>query len=285
MWKRKDLKKKAKKNFLKNYWAAVGICFILAFIGIEYSDSVSLIHKTSDNVDNYTIVTNIGNENTESQEELNGDIDKIKIVVSDGFESVTSSFSWVFKMFAGGYFILGAIVMLLFIFFAAYPISVGAKRFFVKNQDTKAGVLEIFNIFRGKEYINVVFVMFCKYVFNLFWTLLLIVPGIIKYYQLRMVPYILSENPDIKRKRAFEISKTMMKGQKWKSFVLDLSFFLWYLLSSFTCGLLGIFFVNPYNAGTLAELYTVLKNKAIEENNIKKGELAIAPFKEEEVEA
>ena len=46
MWKRKDLKTKAKKNLKKNYWAAIGVCFILAFIGIEYSDSVSLIPKS-----------------------------------------------------------------------------------------------------------------------------------------------------------------------------------------------------------------------------------------------
>ena len=46
-------------------------------------------------------------------------------------------------------------------------------------------------------------------------TLLLIIGGIIKTYEYRMIPYILSENPDISRTRAFEISKQMMKGNKW----------------------------------------------------------------------
>ena len=74
-----------------------------------------------------------------------------------------------------------------------------------------------------------------------------------------MIPYILAENPKIKRKEAFEISKKMMKGNKWKTFILDISFFGWYFLSILTFGILGILYVNPYNAATIAELYIELK--------------------------
>lgn len=76
-----------------------------------------------------------------------------------------------------------------------------------------------------------------------------------------MIPYVLAENPKINRKEAFRISKEMMKGSKWKAFILDLSFLGWDLLSVLTYGLLSILFVNPYNAATNAELYYVLKNK------------------------
>ena len=70
-----------------------------------------------------------------------------------------------------------------------------------------------------------------------------------------MIPYILAENPRIKRKEAFYISKNMMKGNKWKTFILDMSFLGWNLLSVFTMGLLGILYVNPYYAATITELY------------------------------
>lgn len=53
---KKRVKKQAKSDLRKNYWAAIGICFILAFLGIQYADSVGIIHQTSDNVDNYTII-------------------------------------------------------------------------------------------------------------------------------------------------------------------------------------------------------------------------------------
>lgn len=74
-----------------------------------------------------------------------------------------------------------------------------------------------------------------------------------------MIPYLLAENPSIKRKEAFQLSKQMMKGNKWKTFILDISFFGWYLLSVLTFGLLSILYVNPYNAATNAELYAELK--------------------------
>ena len=76
-----------------------------------------------------------------------------------------------------------------------------------------------------------------------------------------MIPYILAENPKIQRKKAFKLSKKMMKGNKWKTFILDLSFLGWELLSIFTFGLLNIFYINPYKVATTVELYEVLKKQ------------------------
>ena len=80
-----------------------------------------------------------------------------------------------------------------------------------------------------------------------------------------MIPYILAENPKIKKKEAFKLSKEMMKKNKWKAFLLDASFILWNILSFFTFGLLNILYVNMYISATTAELYVVLRNKAIDE--------------------
>ena len=81
-----------------------------------------------------------------------------------------------------------------------------------------------------------------------------------------MIPYILAENPKIKRKEAFKLSKEMMRGNKWKTFLLDVSFIGWSFVSILTFGLLNILYVNPYKTATMTELYVVLKKKAIEEN-------------------
>ena len=83
--------------------------------------------------------------------------------------------------------------------------------------------------------------MLVKEISIFLWSILLIVPGIIKSYEYYMIPYIIADNPNIKRKRAFEISKQMMKGQKWKTFIFELSFILWNILSSLTFGIVGIF--------------------------------------------
>ena len=80
-----------------------------------------------------------------------------------------------------------------------------------------------------------------------------------------MAGYIMTENPEISAKEAMKISKQMMKGNKWKTFILDMSFFIWNLLSVLTFGILGMLYVNPYNAATIAELYMTLRELAIEE--------------------
>ena len=59
----------------------------------------------------------------------------------------------------------------------------------------------------------------------------------------------------------------MMKGNKWKTFILDLSFLGWELLSIFTLGLLNIFYINPYKVATTVELYEILKKQIISQKS------------------
>lgn len=100
--------------------------------------------------------------------------------------------------------------------------------------------------------------MFITDVFIFLWTLLLIIPGIIKTYAYAMVPYILSEEPELNYRDAIDRSIEMTNGHKWRMFVLDLSFIGWYLLGAMLC-FVGTFFVHPYYYATQAELYLTLK--------------------------
>ena len=114
--------------------------------------------------------------------------------------------------------------------------------------------------------------MFLRNLFTFLWSLLFIIPGIIKFYEYRMIPYILAENPTLSYKEAFELSKKMMYGQKWKTFVLDLSFIGWYILSLLTFGLLIIFWIAPYMRATNVELYVCLKNNLISNGDVLNNE-------------
>ena len=58
-------------------------------------------------------------------------------------------------------------------------------------------------------------------------------------------------------------SKEMMKGHRWNTFVLNLSFLGWKLLGVLTLGILDIFYTNPYVDATDAELYLALKKQRI----------------------
>ena len=98
------------------------------------------------------------------------------------------------------------------------------------------------------------------------WSLLFIIPGIIKAYEYRMVPYILAEHPEMSYSEVLEASSRMMDGQKMNAFILDLSFIGWEILSSITAGIVGIFWVNPYYYSTDAELYLELSEGNVSNN-------------------
>ncbi len=82
--------------------------------------------------------------------------------------------------------------------------------------------------------------------FIFLWTLLLIVPGIIKSYSYGMGYFIQQEQDNKNWKFCLEKSKSLMNGKKGQLFALDLSFIGWYFLGLLAFGV-GIFFVLPYH--------------------------------------
>lgn len=103
--------------------------------------------------------------------------------------------------------------------FVGLPILVGVARFFVHNH---FGVTDIRTVFSGfqRNYGNTLGGMFVTYLFIGLWTLLLVVPGIIKALEYCMVPFILSDNPTMPGSRARQISSMMTNGEKGSIFVL-----------------------------------------------------------------
>lgn len=98
--------------------------------------------------------------------------------------------------------------------------------------------------------------------------------AIIKSYAYCMTPFILLEHPEIDARQALKESIRMTDGHKWDLFVLDLSFIGWDLLDSLTCGLLGIFYLNPYKGVTFAGYYTEYEKKTIGSGSGKYGDPA-----------
>lgn len=142
--------------------------------------------------------------------------------------------------------------------FLCNPLKVGASRFFLCNSRECASLHELGYAFSGR-YGKVVTTVFLTNLFTFLWSLLLVIPGIVKGYAYMMVPYILADDSDMDPMEAIHLSEQMMQGQKFDAFVLDLSFVGWHILSSFTLGILEIFYVSPYVEATRAELYRKLK--------------------------
>lgn len=123
-------------------------------------------------------------------------------------------------------------------------------------------VSELFACFR--IYKPTVLTMLLRGVYTFLWSLLFLIPGIVKSYAYSMVPYIIYENPNLTANQAIKMSKKMTDGYKFELFVLNLSFFGWVFLSAITGGLVGIFYANPYMGLTHAGTYDDLKWKAIQ---------------------
>ncbi len=155
--------------------------------------------------------------------------------------------------------ILGLIFTLLNVF-VLNPLKIGGYSFFKKNNQEKAELGELISAFKN-NYANSIVTTLLTDVFVGLWALLFIVPGIVKSYSYAMVPFLLAENPDLQPMDAIHKSSEMMNGYKWQTFVLDLSFLGWGILSLCTLGLLSIFYVNPYFYQTRAELYELLKSQ------------------------
>ena len=152
------------------------------------------------------------------------------------------------------------ILMVLFIgftllkIFLGNPLLVGCSRFFLENSDRKARFGLVGTVFQSGNYLNVVLTMFLRKLFTVLWSLLLLIPGLVKSYSYSMIPYILAENPSISRRRAFEISRKMMDGQKLNAFFLDLSFIGWIILSTLTCGGFGYILCGALPAGNMGRV-------------------------------
>lgn len=277
MWIRSELKERGKISFKRFYWKSVLVCFICLLLSGGIGSGVS--NRISDT---YTSTINNNYEDDYTDWEYYDEDEYVDEYYYDDeidqeFNNVLESFE---SIFMGGFFVLfiGIIIVAALIGFViklliVYPIEIGKNNFFMGIREEEKTLDSLIFVYKSGQLKNTIITMFMKGLFQTLWTLLFIIPGIIKAYEYRMIPYILSENPEISRKRAFEISKQMMKGNKWNTFVLDLSFLGWQILSGLTIGILGIFYVNPYVQGTNAELYAYLREDALKNGYVSSDEL------------
>lgn len=99
--------------------------------------------------------------------------------------------------------------------------------------------------------------------FVVLWSLLLIIPGLIKTYAYAMAPFILAENPNMTAREALRASEELMDGHKAELLFLELSFIGWSLLNVLTLGI-GSFWLVPYMNAAKAAFYRNLSYVTVE---------------------
>ncbi|MDE7270513.1 MAG: DUF975 family protein [Acetatifactor sp.] len=280
---RPELKRRAKKSLRHNYWKCIVVALLL-FLILPYNntqnnrtnsyDSYSYNNRTSQIISTYTY-TSLGAHPQ-------------KYVYAALMKGMGFLLYYANSPAMEDNIILMLIIFSVLIYLLIIPLlQVGCYNFFLENAKSgNAGIRQVFRPFKN-NFRTAALTMFLKNLFLFLWTLLgvgipyimllfannlltlllallcfvLIVLPIMKSYEYRMIPYILADRPDLKRKEVFEQTKLLMNDQKMRLFLLDLSFLGWHILSSLTFRIPGYFYVNPYRYATEAEFYLDLKRK------------------------
>lgn len=231
MWKRKELKAQAKAALKRSYWKIVLVTTLflalLGRMGNMSASNLSLLHFGS----------------TE-----NG------IVWDWALKFIPSELLAALLVIAGIAVLAGVAINILLV----NPVEVGYACFRIRALREKASAGDLGRGFDAGYKRNAC-TLFLVVLYKFLWSLLLVVPGIIKHYEYAMIPYLLADHPEMDHKEVFAASKAMMRGSKWRAFVLDLSFILWSLLGALTLGIVSVLYVQPYHQLTNAALYEALK--------------------------
>lgn len=149
---------------------------------------------------------------------------------------------WIALVVGAVFFVLGSIV------------SVGYSKFNLDlvDRQKEPEIGTVFGYF--SHWKTAVVANLLQGIYIILWTLLFIIPGIVASYSYAMTSYILAEHPELSASEAIDRSKTMMSGNRWRLFCLQLSFIGWDLLAALTFGI-GYLWLTPYKQAATAAFY------------------------------
>ncbi|MGN0108130.1 MAG: DUF975 family protein [Hominilimicola sp.] len=306
MWKIKDLKKNARGVLKRNYFSIIITCVLIMIVMGNFINPVSVIQEAKnefltflegtilfdedDDIDDVVmaegarqdITTNteivnslLGGAGVENEAEKRWTKGVLAVFASNtegagdvlfGILNSVNQMAFHDKIGPGIIIAIGTLISFLFAVLFKRVLLVGFYRYLLENRVyKKTKLMRILFPWSVKQGLRVAWIMFVRRVYILLWGFT-IVGGIIKSYSYRLVPVIIAENPDMSANEAITLSRQMMNGNKWKVFLLDLSFIGWFILNICTFHILDIFFLNPYKNLTDIELYMNLRAEAKAKN-------------------
>ena len=166
--------------------------------------------------------------------------------------------AWAFSALVGGLEYvqqgLGTVASLLLL-----PLGWGYAVTFLSDARGEEDPFNVSRMFDGyKDFGRIFTTILLTQIYILLWTLLLIIPGIIKSLSYAMTPFVLRDNPEMKNNAAIELSMKLMDGHKGELFWLYLTFIGWGILCILTLGI-GYFWLAPYMQASMAQFYEEVK--------------------------
>lgn len=212
-----ELRLKARDSLKGNYWYAVVVAFVAAIFG--------------------ALMINGGSYSVNIEERATELFGNLPTIVKT-YLIIAASTAGAINFVA---FILGGVVQL------------GYAQYLLKQQDREVNsVKDLFSQF--DRFSQGFLQAFLRGLYTFLWTLLFIIPGIVKSFAYAMTPFLMAEDPNLTAKEAIKLSQQKMMGHKGELFCLGLSFIGWSLLAALTGGI-GNIFLNPYMNAAYAAFY------------------------------
>ena len=185
-----------------------------------------------------------------------------EFLIQEEFSSDTFS-----QMFGMLFAIYAALFVFSFLFglFVVEPLHYGLSACFL---ELVMGVdkIRIGSLFSGfRRYKDVIYLGFMRTLRIMLWSVLFIVPGIIKTYAYSQAYYVKIDHPDYTWQQCLKESEALMKGYKFRFFILQLSFFGWEIVGSLAFGI-GVFWGVPYEFCTFANFYAWRSASLLQDN-------------------
>ena len=243
MFVRAELKRRAKEVLSRKYLKLFVACLLLYWLG--------------NGIGNFKIFQINFNFSGPTAQWL----DAITVTLFGKTYSGLSSLMTLFGPLVLMYTLLSAAVAALIRLIVLNPLSFGLMNYMKKASTDEENANDVFRCFNQWEDLKrVALTGFWRDLIVFLYSLLFVIPGIVKSYSYRFVPYLTEDEPDLDPQQILALSQEMTQGIKLDLFVLDLSFFLWYLLGAVTFNI-GTYFIRPYINQTDAECYLEVRNQ------------------------
>lgn len=217
----KNLRQKARQNLAGRWWTAVGVAAV-AWLLAGTLIGTGFLPKTEIKLSDL-------------------DLQKLPILLKAYVFGGAGLIAVVSSALGLAQFILGGVIQL------------GYAQYLLKEHDRREPQFgDLFSQFErfGQGFAQA----FLRGLYIFLWSLLFVIPGIVKSYAYAMTPFLMADHPNLTASEAISASKQMMDGHKGRLFWLDLTFIGWSILSALTFNL-GYLFLNPYMNAAHAAFY------------------------------
>ena len=245
-----DFRREAREALENNWGKAVGAGFVAGLLGAG-------IRQWSSDGGSFTDA---------------GDATLEKAVSQGGIDTETAT---LLLAILGGAALVGIVIFLVQLLIGS-PVTLGYCKFNLNLIDGN-GKAKVSNLFSEFKRIGpAVALQLLRAIYTFLWSLLFVIPGIIKSYSYSMAAYILYEHPELTPNEAITKSRELMDGNKWRLFCLEFSFIGWAFLCLFTCGI-GYLWLLPYEEAAVAAFYREIWRNRYGEPEVVKEEVIAEP--------